>query len=117
MSRPLVFEMHDTNRKDRKMVKQSDLDAVFDALVENGLRFITRATADVQADTQLSVLHFATGLELVLKSRLFREHWTLIAEKPHGATWNKLRAGDLLTLSAKKLCETISAVTGESLKH
>jgi len=45
------------------------------------LDFIERSAGELQEEKSLPIAHFATGLEPILKARLFAEHWTLIAEE------------------------------------
>ena len=90
-------------------------DEVLQGLIESGLRFVERSVAELEDEPDFSVAHFATGLELILKARLFSEHWSLIAAKPHDAAWNDLRSGSAMTLQASLLCKAVSKVTGERL--
>jgi uncharacterized CHY-type Zn-finger protein len=90
---------------------------VFAALVANGLSFIERSAEELRADQKFSIAHFATGLELVLKARLFSEHWTLIAVSPHECNWTAIKAGTVVTVQASALCRAITTITGDSLQH
>jgi len=100
------------------MVPTDDQKAlVFDALVENGLRFIEAAASELASEPTFSVAHFATGLELLLKARLFAEHWTLIAANPHGFNWSAVQSGDVYTIQASDICAAVATVAGTSLNH
>lgn len=90
---------------------------VFKALVENGLAFIERAASELPKEPTFSIAHFATGLELLLKARLFAEHWTLIATNPQGSPWSAITSGDAHTLQASDLCAAVTSTTGTSLNH
>jgi hypothetical protein len=90
---------------------------VFDALVGNGFDFFERSAKELDKDQKFSIVHFATGLELLLKSRLFHEHWTLIATDPHKCAWTGVKDGTLETVKASSLCSAISTTVGTSLKH
>jgi hypothetical protein len=62
--------------------------------LENGLDFILRALeylADdpTKRDLKYAVLHLHSGVELILKERLRREHWSLVFEKPEEASKEK----------------------------
>ncbi len=93
-----------------------DKDQLFDALVKNGLDFLRRSTAEVKKDPGISIAHFAIGLELILKARLFHEHWSLISEKPHDANWGALKNGVMPTIRAHNLAPTLEGVTKTLLK-
>lgn len=84
-------------------------------MVESGLRFIERSVPELRNDPTMSVAHFATGLELLLKARLFAVHWSLIANRPHECSWSSLRSGEVVTLQASELCTTITTTTGTPL--
>lgn len=69
------------------------------ALLENGLDFITSAIEHLKGDAtkrdlKYAVLHLASGVELVLKERLHREHWALIFENSDKADKDAYNAGD-----------------------
>lgn len=91
--------------------------AVFNALAQNGLGFIERSAVELPKDQQVSIAHFATGVELVLKARLFAEHWTLIAERPHQCNWAAVESGTVKSIQASDLCAALSTITGDSLHH
>lgn len=95
------------------MIPKKERDKVFDSLVENGIDFLASSVADLDARPKYSVVHFATGLELLLKARLFAEHWALVAANPHAATWSGLTSGTLKTVSASSIGKALIAVVSE----
>lgn len=88
---------------------------VFAALVGNGLDFFVRSAEELATAQKFSVVNFATGVELLLKARLFHEHWTLVAVKPHQCSWSSFVNGDVRTIQASDLCEALSSATGAIL--
>jgi hypothetical protein len=84
-----------------------ELQKVFKALVDNGFDFFLRSAEELEHSQKFSVVHFATGVELLLKARLFHEHWTLIAAKPHECSWEDLKNGKAITISASQICSAI----------
>ena len=99
------------------MITAEQKQEVFDALVTNGLDFIERSAGELEDEQKFAIAHFATGLELILKARLFYEHWTLVEVRPHKADWNKILEGTGHTIQASELCSTITSVTGTSLSR
>jgi hypothetical protein len=99
------------------MPSNEEIDKVFEALVVNGLEFIERSAEELEEEPKFSIAHFATGLELLLKARLFAEHWSLTAVNPHKCSWTGLTEGSALTIQASDLCSTIATVTGTSFLH
>jgi hypothetical protein len=89
--------------------------AVFEALVRNGFDFIARSARELEDDRKFSVAHFATGVELLLKARLFHEHWSLIAAKPHECSWEDLKNGEIVTISASAICVAIEKATSTKI--
>jgi hypothetical protein len=68
-------------------------------LFENGLDFIQYAIDQIKAESteysiKYAVLHLASGIELVLKYRLEREHWSLIFKDTGQANRSALETGD-----------------------
>ncbi len=98
------------------MPTQTELKQVFTALTENGLDFIERAAAELEKEPKFSVVHFATGLELVLKARLFDEHWSLIAADHRGCTWGAVQSGTQ-SIQASELCKAITRKIETPLKN
>ena len=72
--------------------------ALKNALVDGGLEFIHRSATEFASEPRYSLLHFATGVELVIKARLVHEHWSLVLEKPGAASIDVLRSGAKMTV-------------------
>lgn len=95
------------------MPSKHETDAVFKNLVNNGLDFIERSGEELAENKPtFAIAHFAIGLELLLKARLFADHWTLASDKPHDYEWSSLIAGKVKTVEASKLCAAISNICG-----
>lgn len=69
-------------------------DKVAPTLVANAAEFIDRAVGEVESSPRFAAVHFATGVELLLKARLAIEHWVLIFAQPERATREALFLGD-----------------------
>jgi len=72
-------------------------------LLGNGLDFIWSALEHLSGnpgkrELKYAVLHLCSGIELVLKERLQREHWSLIFEKLDSANQKDYEAGKLMRL-------------------
>jgi hypothetical protein len=93
------------------MPKEQELKTMFDALLTNGLDFLERSIGDIGSNPALSVAHFAVGLELTLKARLFHEHWALVATMPHNTSWASFKSGSASTISANALVSALEALT------
>src|SRR4051812_17574119 len=97
-----------TLRYGGSMPTRDQLDEVFSALVGNGFDFLVRSAQELDKEQKFAIAHFATGVELLLKARLFHEHWTLIACEPHNCAWTSVKDGTVRTLQASDLCAAIT---------
>lgn len=89
-------------------------------LLRNGLDFILSAVEHLKGspserDLKYAVLHLASGIELVLKERLRREHWTLVFEKMDKANKAAYASGDFKGVSLEDCLSRLSGVCGVSL--
>jgi hypothetical protein len=85
--------------------------------LENGLDYLVSA-ANLLAgqpkaqDLKYGILHLAAGIEVLLKARLQREHWTLILAKVDEATPAKYKSGDFISISAETALRRLRDVVG-----
>lgn len=73
-------------------------------LLENGLDFIWSALVGLgsnpdEKQLKYAILHLSSGVELLLKERLRREHWSLVFDKPENANRNRYETGDFSSVS------------------
>lgn len=99
------------------MPTQEEISAKFAELVGNGLDFLEKASDELETDQKYSIIHFSTGLEILLKARIFAEHWSLISMNPHDCNWSGIKDGTETTIGANNLCTIISTITGTSLNY
>lgn len=72
-------------------------------MLENGLDFVKSGTEHIIKEQDFSsykyaVLHLAAGVELILKDRIRREHWTLIFDNVNQAKYSLLESGDFKSI-------------------
>jgi len=77
-------------------------DKVKFTLLENGIDFILSALERLSSeptsrDLKYSVLHLCSGIELILKERLMREHWSLVFDKIERAKLSVIQSGGKFT--------------------
>jgi hypothetical protein len=65
---------------------------IFDALANNAFDFLNRAIADFEKYPKYSVIHFCAAVEMLLKAKLMREHWSLVVSKGSVAQSERQRA-------------------------
>ncbi|MGJ3558659.1 hypothetical protein ACR6C2_05390 [Streptomyces sp. INA 01156] len=68
--------------------------------MENGIDYLrsvvdhlTEADPPTPRALKYAVLHLQAAAEVLLKSRLLREHWSLVFKEPGAATRKKFEAG------------------------
>lgn len=103
--------------RSHKLPTDETVQKVGDTLVNNAFAFLEKAIGEVETHPEFSVAHFATGLELILKYRLFVEHWSLVLSAPHRYPFSALMAGAAKTIQASELVGAISSTCDESLQR
>ncbi len=88
--------------------------------IQNGLEFLRTACEFLGGHPDDRRLKYATlclsaGIEILLKERLRREHWTLIFEKPEGATRAALQSGDFKSVGLDSSLNRLRDICGLSL--
>lgn len=90
-------------------------------LLDNGLNFIFEAlkhswhkdyAEDEKYIWKYSVLNLFSGIELILKERLRRAHWSLIFEDVSNASLLKLENGDFISVSHSELVKRLEGICG-----
>jgi len=80
-------------------------------LVENAFDFLFKAITEIEGQPKYSVIHFYAAVELFVKARLMKEHWSLVISQRQEADWDKFISGDFqsvtLTEAANKLKKVV----------
>lgn len=92
------------------------------SLLENGLDFIASALKHLKQqpskrELKYAVLHLSAGIELILKERLKREHWSLVFDKPESATKKAYDTGDFSSVSFKPSLDRLVNICGIKLEE
>jgi hypothetical protein len=88
---------------------------IFDSLTRNAFDFLERGIAEFDKAPKYSVIHFCASVEMLLKARLMREHWSLIVSKPDQANLAKFMAGDFISVTLEDCRARIRDVAGEDI--
>jgi len=85
-------------------------------LIENALDFILSALEHAKVDEARSlkyaVLHLSDGVELVLKEKLRREHWSLLFADVNKASESALTAGEFKSVDFDTCTERLEGISG-----
>lgn len=87
------------------------------ALLTNGLDFIESAVGNLsgsptQHELKYATLHLAAGIELVLKERLLREHWTLVFSRPEQASRENYKVGKFQSVTVDDCIKRLANIGG-----
>lgn len=88
---------------------------IFDSLTRNAFDFLERGIAEFDETPKYSVIHFCAAIEMLLKARLMKEHWSLIVSKPDQAKLAKFIAGDFISVTLEETRARIRDVAGEDI--
>lgn len=86
-------------------------------LLDNGLDFVLSALEHIAGepssrDLKYAVLHLSSGIELILKERLVREHWTLVFDRVENAEKSKFRNGDFNSVAFEQCVQRLMNICG-----
>ncbi|MEE9238242.1 MAG: hypothetical protein V3U58_01635 [Thermodesulfobacteriota bacterium] len=90
-------------------------------LLENGLDFIISgleyitSKSPTKRDLKYCVLHLYSGIELILKERLMREHWSLIFAQINNANKEDLKTCDFKSVGLEDSINRLKNICGISL--
>lgn len=87
-------------------------DAVFQQMVESAFDFLDRSQSELEKSPKYSIIHFATAIELFLKARLLREHWTLVVAVSGDADRASFREGRAKTVTPDQAAKRLDQISG-----
>lgn len=88
-----------------------DNNKIFDSLTLNALDFLDKAVVEIEDSPKYSVINLCAGVEIILKARLFLEHWTLVLDDPKNADLENFSQSAFVSISLPKAIERIKKVT------
>ncbi|MBP2842166.1 MULTISPECIES: hypothetical protein [unclassified Pseudomonas] len=90
-------------------------DELFDALVRNALEFVSTSIGHLQHKPKNAIVDLYTAVELFLKARLMKEHWTLVLSSPESGDLQRLAEGDFLSVNLDAALKRIKSIIGEKI--
>lgn len=88
---------------------------IFSRVVDNAFDFLEKALTEFEKEPKYSVINFHAAVELFLKARLMREHWSLVVSKPESADWKKFLAGDFHSVTIKDAKARLDSIAQDGL--
>ena len=92
-------------------------DNYFDLVVTNSIDFFNASIKDFKKRPKYSVINFCSGLELSLKARLLKEHWSLIVKRPEEAVLLRFQNGDFISVAVEEAIKRLVNVGNESFSR
>ena len=88
---------------------------IFSNLCENAIDFLDKSISELKTDPKYALIHFTSAVELFLKARLLREHWTLIISGQ--PDFEKFKSGDMRSVSLQEATRRLSKIVGEPISE
>lgn len=85
-------------------------DEIFKSLVASAFEFLNKAIDEFGTSSKFSSIHFATSIELFLKARLMKEHWSLLIERVDKADQKAFFRGELKTISPDQTIQRLKKI-------
>lgn len=110
--------MPNKHRKSKKKCKDAR-QTVVSSLLENALDYFLSASeyahkSDLRS-LKYCILHIAASVELLLKARLFQEHWSLIFSDIDKASEDALRNGDFKSADPQTVLDRLAKIAKTSV--
>jgi hypothetical protein len=81
--------------------------------IESALEFLKRGAEEIEKHPKYSIINFATGIELMLKARLMKEHWSLVVEKSGDAILKDFQEGKAKTVTPREAMKRLRNVCND----
>ncbi len=90
-------------------------DDIFDSLARNAFDFLERGIEEFDKAPKYSVIHFCAAVEMLLKARLLKEHWSLVVAKPEQANLSKFKAGGFASVTMDEARVRLRDIAGDEI--
>lgn len=85
-------------------------DDLFSSLVDSAFEFLNKAIDEFDGSPKFSIVHFAISIELFLKARLMREHWSLLVDKIDQADRKAFFRGEMRTVGPESAMQRLKKI-------
>lgn len=96
-------------------MSKKKLNAALRNLSESAFDFLERSVDEITTHPKYSVIHFSTAVELLLKARLMREHWTLVVDRAADVTLEDFLSGQCRTVTQADAIKRLNGACGENI--
>jgi len=98
-------------------VSKKKLSTALRNLSESAFDFLERSVEEIKDHPKYSVIHFATAVELILKARLMREHWTLVVERTSDVSVENFLSGKAKTVTQGDAIKRLKNACSENISQ
>ncbi|MGO7175383.1 hypothetical protein ACCS91_36825 [Rhizobium ruizarguesonis] len=88
---------------------------LFSSLVKSAFEFLEKSISEFEKSAKFSTIHFAIAIELFLKARLMKEHWSLLLDKPDQADKAGFFRGEAKTVAPEQTIERLRKIAGVAI--
>lgn len=88
---------------------------IFRQMADSAFDFLDQARADLDKKPKYAVIHFATAIELILKARLLKEHWSLVVSMSGDADRNAFQNGTAKTVTVDQAVRRLEHIAAQPL--
>ncbi len=92
-------------------------DSIFNRLVLNAIDFSNRSVRELSKSPKYSMIHFAAAVELFLKARLLREHWSLIVRRPQEASLTRFQSGQFQSVTMEEAIDRLRNIANAPISN
>lgn len=96
-----------------EMSSEQPFDNYFNDVVANAIDFFSISIKEIEKRPKYSVINFCAGLELILKARLLKEHWSLIMTKAESAELSRFRSGTFHSVNMETTIQRLTSICAE----
>lgn len=91
--------------------------ATFHSITLNAIDFLERSIKELEKSPKYSVINFYNSIELFLKARLLKEHWSLIVYNPANANHTKFIQGDFRSTGLEDTIARLRDISKENVEQ
>ncbi len=97
----------------KDLIKTFDKEIYLNNLLSNAFDFLERSINQFEKEPKYSVINFCSAVELILKSRLLKEHWSLVVAKE--PVLNSFIDGSFKSVGFANIIPKIKSVLNENI--
>jgi len=92
-----------------------DPEVIFERMAESAFDFLKKSRENWTELPKYSIINFATAIELILKARLIKEHWSLIIAPNSEADQRSFMSGNCKTVTPDEAMRRLDKIVGDAI--